>query len=74
MFPEQLNKTRKEKGFTAQNMADYLNMGLRSYRNYESGHSSPTIYTLAKIADLLGVSTDYLLCRENPPEGHADGR
>ena len=65
MFPKRLNETRKSKGYTAQKMADLLCMGLRSYRNYESGHSSPNIYALVKIADILDVSTDYLLCRDD---------
>lgn len=73
MFPKRLNATRKAKGFTAQNMADYLSVALRTYRNYESGHSLPTIYTLVKIADKLNVSTDYLLCRDDFLEGRADG-
>lgn len=72
MFPERLNKTRKEKGFTAQKMADLLSVGLRTYRHYESGHSSPTIYMLAQIADILDVTTDYLLCRDDFLAKHAD--
>lgn len=71
MFPKRLNKTRKAKGYTAQKMADLLCMGIRSYRNYESGHSSPNIYALAKIADILDVSTDYLLCRDDFLAKHA---
>lgn len=71
MFPERLNYIRKVKGFTAQKMADLLMVGLRTYRNYESGHSSPNIYMLAQIADILDVTTDYLLCRgEEPADEH----
>ena len=64
MFPKRLNETRKQKGFTAQNMADHLSIALRTYRHYESGDTLPNIYTLVKIADKLDVSTDYLLCRD----------
>ena len=63
MFTQILNATRKEKGYTAQQMADALNVTLRTYRHYESGHSTPTIYAVVKIADILNVSTDYLLGR-----------
>lgn len=73
MFPQQLNETRKAKGFTAQAMADLLSVSLRTYRNYESGHSAPTLETLVRIADILGVTTDYLLCRTGFPEAPADG-
>lgn len=72
MFADRLNKTRKKKGFTAQQMADALSMGLRSYRNYESNDRAPSLDTLVKIADILDVSTDYLLCRDEFLAKHAD--
>ena len=37
MFSDRLNKTRKERGITAQKMADELQTGIRNYRKYESG-------------------------------------
>ncbi len=67
MFPERLNLTRKSKGYTAQQMADYLCIHIRAYRKYESGDTMPNLNSLIKIADILNVSTDYLLGRtENP--------
>ena len=72
MFPERLNMTRKAKGITAQCMADYLSVTIRTYRHYESCHSQPNLETLVKIADRLAVSTDYLLCRDEFLEAHAD--
>ena len=73
MFAKRLNETRKSKGFTAQKMADLLCVGIRTYRNYESGSTLPTIYTLVKIADILNVSTDFLLCRDEFLSKCADG-
>ena len=70
MFHERLNSVRKSCNVTAQQMADYLSMGLRAYRNYESGDRAPSLETLVKIADLLDVSTDYLLCRDEWLESH----
>lgn len=67
MFPRILNKTRKSKGFTAQQMADLLVVSLRTYRHYESGKTSPNLDTLIKIADILDVSTDFLLGRTQNP-------
>lgn len=64
MFGKRLNKTRKLKGFTAQKMADQLSISIRTYRNYESGHSSPSLEMLVEIADILNISIDYLLCRD----------
>lgn len=64
MFKDRLNQVRKQRGFSAQHMADYLNIGLRSYRNYESGDREPSLDMLVKIADKLDVSIDLLLCRD----------
>ena len=69
-FGQQLNAIRKDRNFTAQYMADKLNITLRSYRMYESGNRSPSIDTLVKIADILDVSLDYLLCRYEWMESH----
>ena len=72
MFSERLNKTRKEKGFTAQQMADLLQTGIRNYRKYESGDAKPTLDGLVAIANILDVSTDYLLRRDEFLAKHAD--
>lgn len=67
MFSERLNATRHARGLTAQQMASQLQIGLRSYRNYESGDREPSLTMLVRIADILGVTTDYLLCRGEAP-------
>lgn len=72
MLCDRLNKTRKAKGLTAQQMADMLLTGIRNYRKYESGDSKPTLEGLVSIADILDVSTDYLLCRDEFLAKHAD--
>ena len=64
MFNIRLNEIRKSKGFTAQQMADKLLISLSTYRKYESGHRSPNLDMLVRMADILEVSTDYLLCRD----------
>lgn len=71
-FGKRLNQTRKERGKTAQNMADMLGIGIRSYRAYESNPREPYYETLVKIADYLDVSTDFLLCRDDFLAKHAD--
>lgn len=67
MFHKRLNETRKNAGITAQQMADWLGIELRSYRNYESGDREPSFAMLVKIANKLNVSTDYLLGRTDEP-------
>lgn len=65
MLCDRLNALRKERGYTAQKMADELQTGIRNYRKYESGDAKPTLEGLVQIADILDVSTDYLLCRDD---------
>ena len=65
MFSQRLNQIRKERGISAQKMADLLHTGIRNYRKYESGDAKPSIDGLVQIADILEVSTDYLLCRDD---------
>ncbi len=63
VFHEKLHELRINNKFTAQYVADFLGISLRAYRFYESGSRQPNFDTLIKIADLFGVSTDTLLCR-----------
>lgn len=70
MFGKRLNQTRKSKGFTAQKMSEFLSVSIRTYRNYESETSYPSLESLVKIADILDVSTDYLLCRDDWMKSH----
>ena len=70
MFNTRLNTIRKSKGFTAQQMADLLNINIRSYRAYESADRMPNLEILVHIANILDVSTDYLLCRDDFLKSH----
>jgi len=61
MIGDILNKARKAQGITAQQMADFLGISLRSYRYYESNDRQPSLQMLTQIADKLNVTTDSLL-------------
>lgn len=70
MFNTRLNQTRKNKGITAQQMADSLCVNIRSYRAYESADRMPNLEMLVRIADILDVSIDYLLGRDDFLRSH----
>lgn len=53
---ERSNKTQKE-------CADCLSITLRAWQGYEQGIREPKYEILCNIADLFGVTTDYLLGR-----------
>jgi transcriptional regulator with XRE-family HTH domain len=63
--PENRMKMLRElKGHTHEYMAELLNIKRQTYGRYESGDRNISNDTLVKIADILNVSTDYLLGRD----------
>lgn len=65
MFNKRLRKMRMKRNLTQQNMADAINVALRSYQCYETGTRTPSYDLLVRIADTLDVSIDYLLGRDD---------
>lgn len=63
-FGNRLKELRKKKGLTQQNMADVMGLTMRNYQRYEYGMINVPATTLNFFADFFGVTTDYLLGRE----------
>ena len=63
-FGNRLKELRKGKGLTQQNMADMMGLTMRNYQRYEYGMINVPATTLNFFADFFGVTTDYLLGRE----------
>lgn len=59
MHFEELIKTIKERRemlkVTQESLAELSGVGLRTIKQFESGKGNPTLQTLQKIADLLGL-------------------
>lgn len=70
MFNTRLRSIRTLRQLTQQNMADALNISLNGYQKYEQAERSPSLDCLVHIADILDVSLDYLLCRDDFIESH----
>lgn len=66
-FTERLKEARKKKKLKQREMAEYLQIGTRTYQNYEGGQRRPDYETLVVIADYLEVSLDYLFGRTEEP-------
>lgn len=64
MFCKQLRSARIARKMTQQKLADSVGLALRSYQCYEQGVREPSLEMLVKLADILSVPTDYLLCRD----------
>ena len=50
-----LKKRREELGVTQEQLADLSGVGLRTLKALESKKSNPTLETLTKLADVLGM-------------------
>lgn len=60
-----LKDVRTKRGYTQQEVADYIGCSAVVYSRYETGTRQPPIDVLMKLSDMLGVTIDYLLGREN---------
>jgi transcriptional regulator with XRE-family HTH domain len=71
-FAEKLARLRKDRGFTQEELAKKIGVGIAQMRRYEKGSSSPTLEVIKNMARALGVASDELIFDEN--EGVASAR
>lgn len=64
-FGEMLAELRQDANLTQKELADKLFVSKGTVSNYENGVHYPDIDKLIALADLFGVSTDYLLGRSH---------
>lgn len=65
---ERMAELRKDRGLKQKEIAEVLNVAVSTVSNYETDSHEPDLTNLCKLADLLGVSTDYLLGRTDIKE------
>lgn len=58
---ERITALREQRGWSKTYVAKKLGLNLSTYANYEYGNREPDIKTLADIATLFDVTTDYLV-------------
>ncbi|EUJ59187.1 helix-turn-helix domain-containing protein [Listeria fleischmannii] len=63
-FKDRISQLREINRLTQQNIADKLGVNVVTYSNYERGVRTPSFKTLTKLADIFGVTVDYLLVRD----------
>lgn len=62
-FNERLKDERKSHKYTQQFVANEIGVTLRAYQQYEQGKYEPNIEKLIKLANLFGITVDFLICR-----------
>lgn len=60
-FKDRLKKLRKEKGLSQRELCKIVGIHITNISRYERGENKPTADVMKKIADVLGVTTDYLM-------------
>lgn len=60
-FSQRLKELRKEQNLTQSELSGLLNYAYTAIANYENGRNEPRMGEFIKLANILGVSTDYLL-------------
>lgn len=66
---EQIRSLRIDNGYTQKQIGEYLGISQNTYSQYEIGVLNYPVDALIKLADLYGVSVDYLLgrtCNKGP--------
>lgn len=56
---------RKSKGLTQAELAEKINYSDKAVSKWECGDSMPDVSVLKQLAELLGVTVDYLLCEDH---------
>ena len=65
VFGKRLKELRKEHGCTIEQFADMVGISKSTLGYYENDKRMPDIEILARIANVLNVSADYLIGRTN---------
>ena len=68
MIGERIRLLRKKKNMTQEQVAVYLNAAKSTVSQYENDVNEPDLKTVMKLADLFGVTVDYMLGRVEPPK------
>ena len=64
-FGLRLRELREKKRLSQQQLTDWLGLTRSSISNYENNTQTPPADTLVRLADIYGVSVDYLLGVKN---------
>ncbi len=64
-FSQKIKKLRQEKDWSQEKLAEQIGVKRLAINKYESGQTKPSAETLQKIAEVFGVSIDYLLAEKS---------
>lgn len=65
LFSQRLQALRERRRLSRRTLAELCGLSKNMVSLYERGEREPSVEALVSLADFFGVSTDYLLGREN---------
>ena len=71
LIPERLTSARKALSITKLEASKRMNIGQTTYVRYEKGDRNPTYATIIVMAQVLNVSPEYLIGKEDNPESQS---
>ncbi|MBO4652871.1 MAG: helix-turn-helix transcriptional regulator [Lachnospiraceae bacterium] len=71
ILADKIINERKRNGWSQEELAEQLNVSRQSISKWESAQAIPDIQKIIRMAEIFGVSTDYLLKDEMEPEDTA---
>ena len=72
ILADKIINERKKNGWSQEELADMLNVSRQSVSKWEGAQSVPDLQKILKMAEIFGVSTDYLLKDEIEPDGNSE--
>ena len=63
---------REQRGWTQEQLSSLLGISRAALSHYEKSRREPDTETLSKVADIFGVTIDYLVGRTQQPRGNLD--
>lgn len=71
-FSEELVKNRKAANLTQEDLAEKCNVSRQAIAKWEKAESLPDVYTIAKLANLFGITIEELIWSKD--EAMREGR
>lgn len=73
MLQIRIRELRKARGYSQVELAEKIGVSKQAISNWENDNIQPSIEMLIRLADVFGVTTDYLLGREKLCRIDVDG-
>lgn len=73
ILADKIAEERKRNGWSQEELAEQLGVSRQAVSKWESAGSVPDLQKVIQLAELFGVSTDYLLKDEMEPEMRGTG-